>query len=153
MLASLYSIQLMLKYVTVSVKIPHTMQAWLHSTMHWMQQSDYFAMKKGTCITEKNLCNIIIPKKRGVWQSLISVGTHKETQDTVLVLLALDKWCIIIMLSYCPGCRKGLGDKTHPVMYLLKDLMEQCVMVVCNNDLFVKIDYLLLIRAHTKQIT
>ena len=65
-----------------------------------------------------NLSSIIISKARGVPKSLFCAGTALEREDMSVVL---DKQFVVVFILWshlCPGCRKGLEDKTYPAIDL-----------------------------------
>ena len=73
----------------------------------------------------KNLGNIVIPKARGVPNSLSRVSTSKETEDISYSLPCIVRavHCRFFSRSFAfidlPGRRKGLKDKTYSAMDLL----------------------------------
>ena len=76
-------------------------------------------MKEGA--NGKTLDSIVIPKAIGVCKSLFHVCTPKETKSTSISLPCVgqaDHHSFVLTLSILPGdgCRKGLEDKTYPVM-------------------------------------
>ena len=73
----------------------------------------------------KNLGSIVIPKARGVLNSLFRVSTLKETEDISVSLPCIGRAvhyrffsCLFAFAGPC-GRRRGLEDKTYPAMDLL----------------------------------
>ena len=86
----------------------------------------------------KYLGSIVIRKARGVWKSLFCVSAPKGTEDMNVSLTCVGQ-VVTSCFCPCPGCRKGLEDKTYPTMDLPVHVESDGVSCISVKDYICKL--------------